>query len=154
MRGALPEPDSPFSGSQVSFPPRMGWLLLTTLVVGLTTLAGSLAPFDFHAPANGPWLDVACSGLVGAATMIGLFVPFGFAEGWLVHNVVKFRNWLVLIVVLDAAVLSLIAETAQMWLPSRESSVVDLVANSFGAAVGALLADGFAPALNFRLWRH
>lgn len=150
----MPEPDPSFSEPKTVLPPGTGWLLSATAVIGLTTLAGLLTPFNFRAPAGGSWLALTYTGPVGIVAMIGLFVPFGFVEGWLAHNIVRFRNWPVLLVLLDAASLSLTAETAQMWLPSRESSLVDLVANSFGATAGALIGDAFAPALSLRLWRH
>lgn len=47
--------------------------------------------------------------------------------------------------VLAAAVLSLLMESVQMFLPARIASNVDLVANSLGALIGAMAAPLFAP---------
>ena len=49
---------------------------------------------------------------------------------------------------LAAALLSLSMEAAQMFLPSRIASNVDLLANSLGALLGAMAAPLFAPTRN------
>jgi VanZ family protein len=58
----------------------------------------------------------------------------------------------------SAAMLSFMMETLQMFLPTRDASVVDLVSNVAGAAVGALVAILFnrTPGLRARVstWRH
>jgi VanZ family protein len=51
----------------------------------------------------------------------------------------------VIIAAVACTMLSLVLETAQQYLPIRIASVVDLLVNSFGGAVGALLAPLFAP---------
>ena len=57
----------------------------------------------------------------------------------------------------SAAILSFTMETLQMFLPTRDASVVDLTSNVAGAAVGALVAILFnrTPGLRARVstWR-
>jgi len=57
-----------------------------------------------------------------------------------------------------AAILSFMMETLQMFLPTRDASVVDLASNVGGAAVGAVVAVMFnrTPGLRARVstWRH
>jgi len=56
------------------------------------------------------------------------------------------------------AALSLVMESIQTFLPTRDASVVDLASNALGASLGGLLALGFnrVPGLRGRLrrWRH
>jgi len=72
------------------------------------------------------------------------YVPLGFllTLAWSVR-------WNTRIAVVMAAIscvaLSLVLETAQQHLPARIASNVDLLINSFGGAVGALIAPLFAP---------
>ena len=75
------------------------------------------------------WRDVLLN-LVG-------FIPFGFCLRWQLQ---LRRPQAVLSSVLIAASccvgLSLLIETAQIWLPGRNSSLLDLILNSFGALMG------------------
>lgn len=66
------------------------------------------------------------------------------------------RSWFgVAVAVLGGALLSLVLETVQNWLPSRVPSNLDWLTNTVGAAAGALLARAFASALLERgLLRH
>ena len=48
-----------------------------------------------------------------------------------------------LLVIIDAALLGLIVETLQLWLPAQ-SAILDLVANTMGGTVGGILAGMFA----------
>ena len=56
------------------------------------------------------------------------------------------------------ALLSLVMESAQMFLPTREADIPDFVSNTCGAALGALCGLGFdrVPGLRRRIrrWRH
>jgi len=60
------------------------------------------------------------------------FVPMGVLA--------SYAGWRKRRIVLAAALLTLCIETAQMWLPQRTPSFLDLIANTGGAAIGALLA--------------
>jgi glycopeptide antibiotics resistance protein len=68
---------------------------------------------------------------------IAMFVPIG----WGLHRVARHLGAptrpLALAVALVAAAFSVLMETAQFWLPARYSSIVDVVANTLGATLGA-----------------
>ncbi len=77
-------------------------------------------------------VNVAAYVPLGLLLSIGWGARYGPARG-------------VLAAVLAAAALSLAMEAAQMFLPSRIASNVDLLANSLGAWLGAMAAPLFAP---------
>ncbi len=94
------------------------------------------------------WFDAA-------ANLLG-YLPFGLLLGLALR--VRFNvNWTVLLATLGGVILSAMMEYAQMYLPVRISSNLDLLANSSGALVGALLAVSIAPrewfALHLAHWR-
>ena len=69
------------------------------------------------------------------------FMPFGF----IVYRYRRLakpdgRFWNVLWAVCAGAVVSLVIELTQVWLPDRTSSATDLVTNALGTFLGALLA--------------
>lgn len=69
---------------------------------------------------------------VEAAANVVMFVPFGVLVRLLWR-----RPWWV--VVLLGAATSALIETVQRWLPTRYSTLQDVVMNTVGAAVGVLL---------------
>ncbi|MEX0774944.1 MAG: VanZ family protein [Phycisphaeraceae bacterium] len=62
-----------------------------------------------------------------------------------------FIPWSVVLTTLAGVIMSLAGETAQRWLPDRQSSVVDLLVNTLGAAVAASAGYALAPRLHPRL---
>jgi len=85
-------------------------------------------------------------------TPLGFVMVAALPQGWT-------RKRQVAVTVLCAALLSFCMETMQNFLPSRVSSNVDLVANSFGAFLGALggmrWGQGiFAPGCGLTYWRE
>jgi len=66
---------------------------------------------------------------VEAVANVVMFVPFGVLVGLLLR-----RGWWV--VVLLGAATSALIETVQRWLPTRYSTLQDVVMNTLGAAVG------------------
>lgn len=72
------------------------------------------------------------------------YVPLGFllALAWCARWNARVA---VVIATLACVALSLVLEVAQQHLPARIASNVDLLINSFGGAVGALIAPLFAP---------
>ncbi len=94
------------------------------------------------------WFDVAANLLA--------YLPFGLLLG-LVLRARCGALWSVLLATLGGLALSAAMEYAQMYLPSRISSNLDLLTNSGGALLGALLAVGIAPrawfALHLAHWR-
>lgn len=136
-------------------------LYLATLY-GLMIVYASLEPFSgWMAPLPGtsfflfaPWpphftrFDIVVNVLA--------YVPFGF----LLALVGTRRRAVarVATAIGTAAVLSVAMESTQMFLPTRDASNVDVLSNSFGATVGALVALAFdrAPGLRLRIaqWRY
>ncbi|RPJ76779.1 MAG: VanZ family protein [Desulfobacteraceae bacterium] len=74
------------------------------------------------------------------AVNIAGFVPFGFLVclRLLLGGRCPLRAGILIAVAAGVAV-SLVIETTQVWLPGRDSSLLDLGANALGAALGALL---------------
>lgn len=136
------------------FPPGTGWLLGLTAFVGLLTLGAMLYPFNFRSNASGGWLTLMHVGWMAVLGNILLFVPMGVSEGWLGHNVFRRHGVVIVVVAVDAALLSLIGETAQLWIVGRDSSMVELLANTIGGTLGGLLGGALAPALNAALSRR
>ena len=79
---------------------------------------------------------------------LGGFIPFGFAVRlyWLIST----ARWASARAVAAGAAVSLVIETLQFYLPTRDSSMTDVLANTLGTAAGALLAARKGPeALEF-----
>jgi glycopeptide antibiotics resistance protein len=74
------------------------------------------------------------------ALNVAMFVPIG----WGLHRAGAPRRRLLRAVILAAA-FSLTMETVQAWLPNRYSSVVDVLANTLGATIGAWLQARYGP---------
>jgi VanZ family protein len=72
---------------------------------------------------------------------VAAFVPLGWLLAQGIRDVAASPRARRLAVVGFCAVVSLGVETLQYFLPSRYSSLVDVLANSAGALVGALLAE-------------
>ena len=134
-------PRIPSDGEETGWlPPGAARLGILASIVGLLTLGSMTAPFDFQAQAPGPWVGthiVSWPRILGAML---LFVPLGVCEGWLATLILRNHNWVVVVVTIDAAILSLLGETAQVWLPGRDSSLLELLANTMGGLGGAILA--------------
>lgn len=78
---------------------------------------------------------------------VALFVPLTFL-GWLLWPRLGIVGWTVL-----AAVLSTYLELSQLLLlPTRSPTLSDLVANTSGGVLGALLAAGVVALLPRRMW--
>ena len=84
------------------------------------------------------------------------YIPFGLLLG-LILRARSGAGWSVLLATLCGMALSAAMEYAQMYLPVRTSSNLDLLINSVGALAGALLAVSIAPrawfALHLADWR-
>jgi len=94
------------------------------------------------------WFDAA-------ANLLG-YLPFGLLLGLALRA--RFNlSWTVLLATLGGIVLSAMMEYAQMYMPVRISSSLDLLANSCGTLAGAILAVSIAPrewfALHLTYWR-
>ena len=94
------------------------------------------------------WFDAA-------ANLLG-YLPFGLLLGLALRA--RFNSsWTVLLATLGGIALSAMMEYAQMYMPVRISSSLDLLTNSSGALAGAILAVSIAPrewfALHLTYWR-
>ena len=69
------------------------------------------------------------------------FVPFGFLT-FIYYRGASAGRWLraIIVATLTGATLSLVIEVGQVWLPTRDSSLLDLALNTAGTGIGALLA--------------
>jgi len=66
------------------------------------------------------------------------FIPFGFIlSATLIKFEGTFEKHYILIAVLFCFAVSLIIEVFQAWIPSRSSSMLDLILNTLGALIGA-----------------
>ncbi len=84
------------------------------------------------------------------------YLPLGFVAGLALHP--RCRGAMLIIgAVLYCALLSIVVEALQTYLPARVASQVDVASNAIGGLIGALLAARFAPALldtgRLRAWR-
>lgn len=134
--------------SAISARPRLRSYLAAGYV--LFIVYASLSPFtgwqeqglEFIAVLNSPlsqtytWFDTVVNILA--------YLPFGLFLGLALHE--RFgAGWSILLVALSGIILSAAMEYAQMYLPARVSSNLDMLTNSAGALAGALLAAGIAP---------
>jgi len=139
--------------------------LSSYLVVGyaLLIMYASLSPFtgwqeqglDFSAVLTAPllqqytWFDIAANLLA--------YLPFGLLLG-LALRAHFGAGWNILLATLCGVAVSAAMEYAQMYLPVRNSSNLDLLVNSIGALAGALLAASIAPRawfaylMQWRMW--
>lgn len=135
------------------------------LVAGYALLIvyASLSPFsgwqeqglEFSAVLTAPllqqytWFDIAANLLA--------YLPFGLLLG-LALRVHFGAGWSVLLATLCGVAVSAAMEYTQMYLPVRNSSNLDLLANSMGSLAGALLAASIAPRawfaylMQWRMW--
>lgn len=123
--------------SDPALPEGVGQAFVVTCGVALATLAVQLYPFDFQG-ATGRWLALTPTTPMALVGNVLLFVPLGVVEFGLAYRLFGGRGWLVALVALDVALLALVGESAQLWLGSRDSSVIDLVANALGGLMGAM----------------
>jgi glycopeptide antibiotics resistance protein len=128
-----------------------GVAALLILAVGLFfILVSTLKPFDFEfrrltATEYFTSYEIPPSSILDFPRNILLFVPFGFGlaafleqRGWSAHRIR-------LLVPTGGFLLTLTVESLQMFLPFRQPSVADLVANTLGTAAGLVC---------FRLWQN
>jgi hypothetical protein len=113
------------------------------LVWLLCIIAGTLAPYDFGAPGQAGGLHVFATGSyerdpVHFALNLLMFVPLGA----LLHHEARDRTISLPVVMLLAGtaglLISSVVEYGQAFLPSRDSSLIDVVANSTGALIGVM----------------
>lgn len=88
-----------------------------------------------------PWQDVELNRSLINDIIINIlgFIPLGFLLNILFINMGGFiKEHAFLFTVSHCFVISLIIEIAQSWMPSRSSSMLDLMLNTLGAVLGAM----------------
>jgi VanZ family protein len=92
-------------------------------------------PFFLFAPWPSRWVRY------DVITNLVAYVPFGFFAAQVPRRA---RSASLTVAVAAGALLSFSMETLQMFLPTRDASVADLLSNTSGAAIGGALAMAFA----------
>lgn len=120
--------------------PRLGPWLMATTAVALTILLIQTVPFDFTMEHSGSILGLTYDSLGSLVIQAGLFIPLGITEGVLSRSIFGRHPTISLLMVLvDALLLSVVCETVQYFLRDRSSSVIDLTACAFGAIMGYVI---------------
>jgi VanZ family protein len=117
------------------------------LVYGLAIVYASLQPFaTWIAPVEGtpfflfaPW-PPRWTRFDAIANAVA-YLPFGLFLALTPHRSARLR---IAVAIAGGTLLSLAMETAQMFLPPRDASAVDLIANALGAAAGGVLGSWIA----------
>lgn len=108
---------------------------------------GSLFPFDFSEPEllgrswTGFWSDWRVwTSLGDVVGNVILFVPLGVAQAWaLTHRSAARGTWLIHGAL--AVLLALLLQVAQMFIPSRDPALADVIWNAMGLGFGMALGS-------------
>jgi VanZ family protein len=114
-----------------------------TAILAAVILYGSLYPFDFHVPQNGPGpLQTLLAGWnhrPGRGDFLSnilLYVPLGFFAAWSLESRVNAVARLCLALLLGAC-LSICIETLQYYDAGRDPQATDIYSNTLGTVIGA-----------------
>lgn len=110
---------------------RLGFALLAYMLA--VTVIITLLPFRFEWPSA--WRLLLSGEPTDTVANVLLFVPLGFLFRLSMPNA---RSLPALTAAAAGALLSTAIEAAQLFEPARNSSLVDIAANTFGALIGAL----------------
>lgn len=119
--------------------------LTGTILYMLVVAAALMVPASPPHVYRGYLQDIALGRRLVAdvALNLAIFVPIG----WGLHRTARRRGAAprtrLLVAAILAAAFSLTMETLQAWLPNRYSSVVDVLANTFGATIGAWIESRY-----------
>ncbi|MFL7869819.1 MAG: VanZ family protein [Anaerolineales bacterium] len=110
----------------------------------LIILYSTLNPFDFHFHRFGIGDYFAAYNLYPSSAgdfprNILLFMPFGFSLGAILEQRGWSNNRVRLAVLVSGFLLTMLVESLQYFLPTRQPSVADLIGNSLGALAGLAL---------------
>jgi len=108
-------------------------VLLPALLLPLPTTNPHRRAYLMEFRASRPWLSL------DVALNVAVFVPLGWLLARVGHRRGLSRLGAVLLTAGGCGALSLSAETVQFFLSSRYSSVIDVVANTTGALLGAVV---------------
>ncbi|MEX2217000.1 MAG: VanZ family protein [Phycisphaeraceae bacterium] len=144
------------------------WLTMLVLLAAFMTMWLLLYPFDFQQRPATAWLGerhLSQLHRINFVSNLVLFLPLGLLAGWrMALKPARSRVMAIVLVTLMAGTLSLVGETLQQWLPAesavhngirppRTSSLLDLIANTFGAAIAAAVGVKLAESLTARWLR-
>ena len=116
------------------FDPRF-YLILTLLTIMLVTLTPN--PAGNGEPNRVPLRNTG--GPVDLLGNVGLFLPFGMLASMTLKQKAR-PGWVRVLLVLGAGLLfSASIEMTQLWLSTRSADVDDVIFNSCGALLGAML---------------
>ena len=121
--------------------------LIGTIVYMLVVAAALVVPASPPHVSRGYLQDIPLGRRLVAdvAVNVAMFVPIG----WGLRRAARRRGGAprtrLLQAVILAAAFSLTMESLQAWLPNRYSSVVDVLANTLGAIIGAWLESRYGP---------
>ena len=116
---------------------RLGTALLIYMV-GVTLIV-TLLPFHFEWPER--WAITIGGDAYDFTVSVLLFVPLGFLFRFATPRP---RRESIVVVIWNAALISLMIEALQLFDPTRVSAILDIVANTIGAWMGALAFDRIA----------
>lgn len=142
------EPSQLRSGGFSPHSVRLAWILAVAYL--LVIAYASLQPFrDWRVPPEEVFRFLSAAWpryitLQDVAVNVAAYLPLGFLLS-LACGARIGPAWGVIAATLAAALVSLAMEAAQMFLPARIASNVDLLANALGALLGAMAAPLFAP---------
>jgi glycopeptide antibiotics resistance protein len=121
------------------------YALISTIIYMLVVAAALVVPGSAPHAYRGYLQDIPLGRRLVAdvALNVAMFVPIG----WGLHRAARRRGGAprtrLRRAVILAAAFSLTMETVQAWLPNRYSSVVDVLANTLGATIGAWLQSRY-----------
>jgi VanZ family protein len=125
---------------------------LTVVLVALTTWEVTY-PLNFQAQVQSHWLAGMDIHKIDDVGNVLLFIPWSLVAAWRLTVKGRSRLSTVLQLTLLGMGLSFAAETLQVWLPDRDSSLLDVITNTLGAMLGAWFGCAFSGWLSRRLRR-
>lgn len=125
---------------------------LAALGYALALVYGTLYPFsEWTAPDRCELLELVSRwptqiSLIDLATNLLIYLPLGFFLFWPLRP--RFGSATAVAVATTAgACVSFALEIIQVFIPARVTSLLDLIANTLGTAIGAIAASSFVPEL-------
>lgn len=108
------------------------------VILAMIPLWAMVYPLNLQSSASGVWLGGGYESRIDLVSNLLLFAPLGLVAAIAARHRGRSAIRTVIVIALAVGVLSLACETAQLWLPKRDSSRLDLLTNTGGAVLGAL----------------
>ncbi|AKG20863.1 VanZ family protein [Calothrix sp. 336/3] len=118
------------------------WLFLSIVIIIIATIY----PFNFYLPNDFSIISTLThfdnsSFFKDQVNNVLLFMPFGFSVAKVFKQIRIKLVYQVLLVIITSGILSLSVEFVQIFLPSRMPTLMDIVNNTIGGAVGWICFD-------------